>query len=179
MIGVRPDRQKELLAVEDGYRESAESWKTVLRELKRRGMVAPVLAVGDGALGFWAAARAVWPETREQGCWCHKLSNVLDSTSCRTPKSKRGLLFDPLCFLQKGTKEGQSARLRGRPRKTAVNQEAERGLRFSNTFKILPTGRETRSHRTRRIPSSEGKGDWPEIACINCWKSPATLFMSW
>jgi len=78
MIGARPDGQKELLAVEDGYRESAESWKTVLRELKRRGMVAPLLAVGDGALGFWAAAREVWPETREQGCWCHKLANVLD-----------------------------------------------------------------------------------------------------
>jgi putative transposase len=78
MIGVRPDGQKELLAVEDGYRESAESWKAVLRELKRRGMVAPVLAVGDGALGFWAAAREVWPETHEQGCWCHKLANVLD-----------------------------------------------------------------------------------------------------
>jgi putative transposase len=78
MIGARPDGQKELLAVEDGYRESAESWKTVLRELKRRGLVAPVLAVGDGALGFWAAAREVWPETREQGCWCHKLANVLD-----------------------------------------------------------------------------------------------------
>jgi putative transposase len=68
---------KELLAVEDGYRESAESWTTVLRDLKRRGLVAPVLVVGDGALGFWAAAREVWPETREQGCWCHKLSNVL------------------------------------------------------------------------------------------------------
>jgi putative transposase len=59
MIGVRPDGEKELLAVEDGYRESTESWKAVLRELKRRGMVAPVLAVGDGALGFWAAAREV------------------------------------------------------------------------------------------------------------------------
>ena len=51
MIGARPDGEKELLAVEDGYRESAESWKTVLRDLKRRGLVAPVLAVGDGALG--------------------------------------------------------------------------------------------------------------------------------
>ena len=79
MIGAKPDGEKELLAVEDGYRESAESWKTALRELKRRGMAAPVLAVGDGALGFWAAAREVWPETRSQGCWCHKLINVLDN----------------------------------------------------------------------------------------------------
>ena len=59
MIGVRPDGTKELIAVEDGYRESAESWKTVLRDLKRRGMRAPVVAVGDGALGFWAAVRDV------------------------------------------------------------------------------------------------------------------------
>lgn len=92
MIGARPDGQKELLAVEDGYRESAESWKTVLRDLKRRGLVAPVLAVGDGALGFWAAAREVWPETREQGCWCHKLSNVLDKLPQRLQsRAKRAL----------------------------------------------------------------------------------------
>jgi len=81
-----------LLAVEDGYRESAESWKTVLHELKQRGMAAPVLAVGDGVLGFWAAAREVWPETREQGCWCHKLSNVLDKLPKRLqPRAKRVL----------------------------------------------------------------------------------------
>jgi transposase-like protein len=92
MIGARPDGEKELLAVEDGYRESAESWKTVLRDLKQRGMVAPVLAVGDGALGFWAAAREVWPETRAQGCWCHKLSNVLDKLPQRLqPRAKRAL----------------------------------------------------------------------------------------
>jgi hypothetical protein len=69
MIGVRPDGTKELIAVEDGYRESAESWKTVLRDLKRRGMRPPVVAVGDGALGFWAAVRDVWPKTREQRDW--------------------------------------------------------------------------------------------------------------
>ena len=88
----RPDGEKELLAVEDGYRESAESWKTLLRDLKRRGMAAPVLAVGDGALGFWAAAREVWPETREQACWCHKLANVLDKLPKRLqPRAKRAL----------------------------------------------------------------------------------------
>jgi putative transposase len=92
MIGALPNGEKELLAVEDGYRESAESWKTVLRELKRRGMVAPLLAVGDGALGFWAAAREVWPETGEQGCWCHKLVNVLDKLPPRLqPRAKRAL----------------------------------------------------------------------------------------
>jgi putative transposase len=92
IIGARPDGEKELLAVEDGYRESAESWKAVLRELKQCGMVAPVLAVGDGALGFWAAAREVWPETREQGCWCHKLANVLDKLPQRLhSRAKRAL----------------------------------------------------------------------------------------
>ncbi len=92
MIGARSDGEKELLAVEDGYRESAESWKALLRELKRRGMAAPAVAVGDGALGFWAAAREVWPETREQACWCHKLVNVLDKLPQRLqPRAKHAL----------------------------------------------------------------------------------------
>lgn len=78
MLGVRPDGTKELLAVEDGYRESTASWAVLLRDLKRRGMRAPVLAVGDGALGFWAAVRDVWPATRPQRDWCHKIANVLD-----------------------------------------------------------------------------------------------------
>jgi transposase-like protein len=86
MIGVRPDGTKELIAIEDGYRESAESWATVLRALKRRGMRAPVLAVGDGALGFWKALRDVWPETREQRCWVHRIANVLD----KLPKRLHG-----------------------------------------------------------------------------------------
>src|ERR671914_669377 len=63
VIGARPDGTKEVIAVEDGYRESTESWLAVLRDLKRRGMRAPVVAVADRALGFWAAARDVWPET--------------------------------------------------------------------------------------------------------------------
>jgi transposase-like protein len=92
MIGVRPDGTKELVAVEDGYRESSESWKTVLRDLKARGMRAPVVAVGDGALGFWAAVRDVWPETRAQRDWCHKLANVLDKLPRRLQgRAKRRL----------------------------------------------------------------------------------------
>jgi len=92
MIGVRPDGTKELIAVEDGYRESAESWKTVLRDLKRRGMRPPVVAVGDGALGFWQAVRDVWPKTREQRDWFHKLSNILDKLPKRLqPRVKAAL----------------------------------------------------------------------------------------
>jgi transposase-like protein len=92
MIGVRPDGTKELLAVEDGYRESTESWATVLRDLKRRGLRAPLVAVGDGALGFWAAVGAVWAETREQRCWVHRIANVLDKLPKRLqPKAKQAL----------------------------------------------------------------------------------------
>src|SRR5674476_389092 len=77
MIGVRVDGTKELVALADGFRESAESWADLLRDAKRRGMRAPVLAVGDGALGFWAAIREVFPATGEQRCWFHKTGNVL------------------------------------------------------------------------------------------------------
>jgi putative transposase len=77
LIGVRTDGTKELVALADGYRESAGSWADLLRDCKRRGMRAPVLAIGDGALGFWGALREVFPETREQRCWFHKIANVL------------------------------------------------------------------------------------------------------
>ena len=77
MIGVRADGRKELVALTDGYRESTESWADLLRDCKRRGMTAPVLAVGDGALGFWKAVREVFPDTREQRCWFHVQANVL------------------------------------------------------------------------------------------------------
>ncbi|MBN6050729.1 IS256 family transposase [Nonomuraea sp. RK-328] len=77
MIGVRADGRKELVALMDGYRESSESWADLLRDAKRRGMRAPVLAIGDGALGFWSALRDVFPQSKEQRCWFHKIANVL------------------------------------------------------------------------------------------------------
>ncbi|MCA1701379.1 MAG: IS256 family transposase, partial [Actinobacteria bacterium] len=77
MIGVRADGRKELVALTDGYRESTESWADLLRDCARRGMRAPVLAVGDGALGFWGALREVFPAAREQRCWFHKIAGVL------------------------------------------------------------------------------------------------------
>ena len=79
MIGVRADGSKELIALSDGFRESTESWADLLRDCKRRGMQAPVLAVGDGALGFWKALRDVFPATQEQRCWWHKTGNVLSA----------------------------------------------------------------------------------------------------
>jgi transposase-like protein len=77
MIGVRADGRKELVALADGFRESSQSWADLLRSCRRRGMTAPLLAVGDGALGFWKALREVFPDTREQRCWFHVRSNVL------------------------------------------------------------------------------------------------------
>ena len=77
MIGVRADGRKELVALADGYRESAESWADLLRDCARRGMRAPVLAIGDGALGIWKATCEVFPQARTQRCWFHKIANVL------------------------------------------------------------------------------------------------------
>jgi len=92
IIGVRPDGRKEVVALEDGYRESTESWASVLRDLKRRGLPAPVLAIADGALGFWAALREVYPDTQEQRCWVHKIANVLDKLPKRLqPRAKEML----------------------------------------------------------------------------------------
>ena len=78
IVGVLEDGSKELIALEDGFWESAESWAHLLRDLKERGMKAPLLATGDGALGFWKAIGEVYPETSHQRCWVHKIANVLD-----------------------------------------------------------------------------------------------------
>jgi len=77
LIGVRADGRKELITLADGYRESTESWADLLRDCARRGMRAPTLAIGDGALGFWGALHEVFPTTAEQRCWFHKTGNVL------------------------------------------------------------------------------------------------------
>jgi putative transposase len=84
IIGATPEGKKELVALADGLRESALSWKELLLDLKRRGLdVAPELAIADGALGFWKALGEVWGKTREQRCWVHKTANVLN----KLPKS--------------------------------------------------------------------------------------------
>jgi len=92
MIGVRVDGAKELIALAEGYRESSGSWADLLRDCARRGMRAPVLAVGDGALGFWSALREVFADTREQRCWFHKIANVLAALpKSAHPGAKRAL----------------------------------------------------------------------------------------
>jgi transposase-like protein len=93
LMGATADGRKELIAIADGYRESEQSWKELLLDVQARGLdVEPSLAIGDGALGFWKAMRQVWGTTREQRCWVHKTSNVLDKMPKGSqPKAKRML----------------------------------------------------------------------------------------
>jgi len=92
IIGVNARGQKQFLAIEDGVRESTQSWREVLLKLKERGMNTPKLAIGDGAMGFWAALEEVYPETRQQRCWMHKTMNVLNCLPALSqPKAKAAL----------------------------------------------------------------------------------------
>jgi len=93
LMGATEDGRKELIAVTDGYRESEQSWKSLLLDAKSRGLIVdPKLAVGDGALGFWKALPQVFPTTREQRCWVHKTANVLDKLPKRLqPQAKEKL----------------------------------------------------------------------------------------
>ena len=82
IIGATPEGKKELIGFTDGLRESSQSWRDLLLDLKRRGLkTAPQIAVADGALGFWKALGEVWPTTREQRCWVHKTANILNKTA--------------------------------------------------------------------------------------------------
>jgi len=95
LMGATADGRKELIAVQDGHRESEQSWKEMLLSLQDRGLtVAPKLAVADGALGFWAAMRKVWPNTREQRCWVHKTANVLDKMAKKVQPRAKEMLHD-------------------------------------------------------------------------------------
>ena len=94
VIGVNDQGEKKLLAVEDGVRESTQSWREVLLGLKARGMNAPELAIGDGAMGFWAAQEEIWPGTRQQRCWVHKSANVLNFMPKSVQPKAREALHD-------------------------------------------------------------------------------------
>ena len=93
IIGATPEGKKELVGLIDGVRESTQSWRELLLDLKRRGLViGPELAVADGALGFWQAVEDVWPKMRGQRCWVHKTANVLNKLpKSQQSKAKRAL----------------------------------------------------------------------------------------
>lgn len=95
ILGAKEDGTKELVALEDGFRESKESWQSILRDVKRRGLKeGPKLAAGDGALGFWAAMEEKFPETDHQLCWVHKTANVLDKLPTSLEPKAKGMLHD-------------------------------------------------------------------------------------
>ena len=92
IIGVHAQGEKQLLAIEDGVRESTQSWRELLLNLQARGMNAPAVAIGDGAMGFWAAVEEIYPTTRQQRCWVHKTNNVLNALpKSGQPKAKQAL----------------------------------------------------------------------------------------
>jgi len=92
VIGAMSDGRKEVLALAPGYRESTQSWLEVLRDLRDRGLEQPVLIAADGAMGIWAAVDQVWPESKQQRCWNHKIINVLDKIPKRAQAEVRALL---------------------------------------------------------------------------------------
>jgi putative transposase len=95
LMGATADGKKELIALADGYRESEESWKALLLDCKARGLTAaPLLAIGDGGLGFWKALRKVFPTTGEQRCWVHKTANVLDKMAKGVQPKAKAMLHD-------------------------------------------------------------------------------------
>jgi putative transposase len=108
LMGATADGKKELIAVQDGQRESEQSWKELLLDVQARGLtIDPKLAIGDGALGFWKAAHQVWPETKEQRCWVHKTANVLDKLPKGVqPKAKEML---HAIYLAEGREEAGKA----------------------------------------------------------------------
>ena len=107
MIGADEFGNKEILAVEDGFRESEQSWTDVINDLMARGMQIPELLIGDGALGLWKAASKIWPSTVSQRCWVHKTANVLS----KVPKSVQPKLKEALHDICKPKQEKMPMRL--------------------------------------------------------------------
>ena len=94
ILGVTTEGKKELIALEDGFRESTESWLSLLRDLKEAGIESPSLVVGDGALGFWSAIKQVFPEVTHQRCWFHKMGNVLDKLPKPQQNKAKSMLYE-------------------------------------------------------------------------------------
>ena len=124
IVGVRSDGTKELVSISDGHRESTESWADVLRGLKRRGMTAPMLAVGDGALGLWGALSEVFPETLHQRCWVHKMANVMNAL----PKSAQPAARAALCEVR-DAEDREHAEQRARPVREGLRGQVAQGDR--------------------------------------------------
>lgn len=174
-IGVRPDGTKELLAVADGDRESGESWDDLRRDLKKRGIQAPAVAVGDGALGFWAAVRDVWPEIKEQRCWVHRIANVLDKLPKSVQPKAKAALHEIMSAPTRAAAETAVGDFKEKfeskyPKATAsLTTDLERLLTFydfpAEHWIRLRTTKPDRVHVRHRPPPAarhEGRGEPPE-----------------
>jgi transposase-like protein len=168
MIGVRADGTKELVALADGFRESSESRADLLRSCRRRGMTAPVLAVGDGALGFWKALREVFPDTREQRCWFHVSSNVLAALpKSAHPRAKAALA------------EIYNAEDRDHALNAVKAFEADYGAKWPKAVAKITehTGRRGRRRTTRAgIHRGWWSGRSPRCSPSNQWCSPSNQY---
>ena len=160
VIGAQANGEKVLLAVESGQRESTQSWARVLRGLRDRGLRAPVLLVADGHLGIWGALMEIWPETKEQRCWNHKMMNVLDQVPQKRQPSVRGRMREMMYAQSRAEAE--------RKRDTAL-QSSERSVRrpwrrcnetgtawshTSTSRRSTGTTCEPRISSSRRLPKS-------------------------
>jgi transposase-like protein len=180
IIGATPEGKKELIGFTDGTRESAHDWRTLLLDLKRRGLaIAPELAVADGALGFWKALGEVWPKTREQRCWVHKTANVLN----RLPKSqhtkaKRALQEIWMAETKTDANVAFDAFIESYPGQVRqgcrVSRERSRGaarvLRFScRALEALADHKSHRKHLRHRAPQNDPREGLPlqqDGACL-------------
>jgi putative transposase len=193
VLGVDEHGHKELLAMESGYRESAASWGEVLRSLKLRGLSeAPLLAIGDGALGFWAALDEVFPTTRHQRCWNHRVLNVLD----KLPKRLHAEVRKRLRALAEAStrqecerrRDGLCAWLRGRGQEPAAAclerdwadfvafydfpEEHWVHLRTSNPIESIFAGVRLRTNASKRLRT-------PENALYLVFKLVLRLSLNW
>jgi transposase-like protein len=193
VVGVREDGRKELLAMDEGYRESTESWAGVLRGLRNRGLVkAPLLAVGDGALGLWAALDEVYPATRHQRCWNHRTLNVLDKLPKRLHTDARqaihamyeaptaadcARLRAELCTRLRGQGQEDAARCLERDWEDFIAfydfpEEHWTHLRTSNPIESIFAGVRLRTNATKRMRVREN-------ALYLVFKLVTRLSMTW
>ena len=155
VIGVREDGQKELLAVEDGYRESQNSWAAVFRDLRDRGMNEPKLVTGDGALGVSTSMRNVFPGPREQRCWVHETANVLDALPKRLqPRAKTLLHETGDSPTPRGCSQGAGA-LPGRVRREVPEGRCEARQGLGRADRVLRLPSRALAASTRHEPDRE------------------------
>jgi transposase-like protein len=193
VLGVDEQGHKELLAMESGYRESTASWSEVLRSLKQRGLTeAPLLAIGDGALGFWAALDEVFPTTRHQRCWNHRVLNILDKLPKRlhaeVRKKLRALAEAPTRQECERRRDALCAWLRGRSQVSAAEclerdwadfvafydfpEEHWVHLRTSNPIESIFAGVRLRTNASKRLRA-------PESALYLVFKLVLRLSLNW